>query len=299
MGQLRFDGLTAVVLGGGNGLGREHALLLASRGARVLVNDIGCSVEGEGCSPDAANGTVEEIRNKGGEAEASTTSGTTQDGARAIIGEARQAFGPVDIIVNSAGIAAELPIVDMTTELVEAHLDVSVKLPMFMAQAAWPSMRERRMGRILNTTSGAGLYGRKGNSAYAAAKMGLVGVTRALALEGADLNIHVNALAPAAATRNSYYLPEPMKTWFETECPAERVAPVAAWLVHPDCEVNGAIVCTAGGRVARAMMCESAVSEPLFTIGEVREQLDKDFDPAGLRIPESAHLAMRAYGAPV
>lgn len=299
MAELRFDGLTAVVLGGGNGLGRQHALLLASLGARVLVNDIGCSVEGEGLSSEAANGTVEEIRRAGGQAEASTTSGTTQDGAVAIVQEAERAFGPVDIVVNSAGIAAELPIVDMTTQLIDAHLNVSVKLPMFMAQAAWPSMRERRLGRILNTTSGAGLYGRKGNSAYAASKMGLVGVTRTLALEGAEHNIHVNALSPAAATRNSYYLPEPLKTWFETECPPQRVAPVAAWLVHPDCEVNGAIVCTAGGRVARAMMCESAVSEPLLSIEEVSVQLDKVLKNEDLRIPESAHVAMRAYGAPV
>lgn len=299
MAELRFDGLTAVVLGGGNGLGRQHALLLASLGARVLVNDIGCSVEGDGRSADAANSTVDEIRRGGGEAAPSTTSGTSQEGATAIVEEAKRAFGPVDIIVNSAGIAAELPIVDMTAELVEAHLNVSVKLPMFIAQAAWPSMRERRMGRIVNTTSGAGLYGRKGNSAYAASKMGLVGVTRALALEGAEHNIHVNALAPAAATRNSYYLPEPMKTWFETECPPERVAPIAAWLVHPECTVNGAIVCTAGGRVARAMMCETAVSEPLLSIDDVSAQLEKVLDSGDLRIPESAHVAMRAYGAPV
>ncbi len=299
MGDIRFDGLTAVVLGGGNGLGREHALLLAARGANVVVDDIGCSVEGEGRSAEAAQRTAADIVAAGGRAVATTISATTPQGARDLISFAEDAFGPVDIVVNSAGIAAELPIREMTEELIDSHLDVSVKLPMFVAQAAWPSMAERRFGRILNTTSGAGLYGRNGNSAYSAAKMGLVGLTRSLALEGAADNIHVNVIAPAAATRNSYYLPQPLRGWFEESCPPARVAPMAAWLVHPDCTANGLVVCTVGGHAAVAVMAESSVTEPLLTIEDIRDRFDAVCDVSDLRIPASAHEAMRAYGAPL
>jgi NAD(P)-dependent dehydrogenase (short-subunit alcohol dehydrogenase family) len=129
--------------------------------------------------------------------------------------------------------------------------------------------------------------------------MGLVGLTRSLALEGAAENIHVNVIAPAAATRNSYYLPQPLRGWFEQSCPPSRVAPMAAWLVHPDCPANGMVVCTVGGHAAVAVMAESGITEPLLTIEEIRDRFYAICEVSDLRIPAGAHEAMRAYGAPV
>jgi NAD(P)-dependent dehydrogenase (short-subunit alcohol dehydrogenase family) len=296
---LRFDGRTAVVTGAGGGLGREHAQLLASLGASVLVNDIGCSPEGEGRSDAPAERVAQELRDLGWRAAANSDNGVTRQGAEAMVRAAETAFGPVDVILNSAGIAAELPIGEMTEEMIDSHLNVSVKMPFFLAMAAWNGMVERRYGRILNTTSGAGLYGRAGNSAYAASKMGLVGLSKALALEGARHNIHVNVLSPAAATRNSYYIPSPLREWFEANCPAARVAPMAVWLVHEDCPANGEIIASVAGAGARVFIGETeGVAGPMETIEEVRDRFVDVCDGAVVHVPTSAYDSMRRFGAP-
>ena len=199
--RIDLTGKVAIVTGAGGGLGRAHALLLASRGARVLVNDLGGDVAGVGRSSEAAESVAREIRAAGGEAIANGASVTEPDEVAAMVAEAVNAWGTVDILVNNAGILrdktfAKMPLEDFRL-VVEVHLMGAVNC----TKAVWDIMRERGFGRIVFTTSSSGLYGNFGQSNYGAAKMALVGLMQTLALEGAKADIRVNCLAPAAATR--------------------------------------------------------------------------------------------------
>src|SRR4029077_17436716 len=201
MDPLIFDGRVAVVTGAGGGLGRSHALELARRGAQVVVNDLGGAVDGTGGSASAAEQGVGEIRAAGGEAVANADSVATPDGGTAIVECALDTFGRIDIVVNNAGILRDAAFKNVTPELLDAVIDVHLKGAFNVLRTAWPVLREQNYGRVVNTSSGSGLFGNFGQSNYGAAKAGLMGLTRVLSIEGARNNVMVNAIAPIARTR--------------------------------------------------------------------------------------------------
>lgn len=201
MGEINFDGRVAIVTGAGVGLGRSHALGLAARGAKVVVNDLGVSTAGEGASASAAEQVVEEIRAMGGEAIAHGADVSDETQVRDMVAQAMTAWGRVDIVVNNAGILRDKTFAKMELsdfrKVVEVHLMGSATV----SHTVWPILREQKYGRIVMTSSASGIYGNFGQSNYGAAKMGVVGLMNVLALEGARDNIRVNTLAPTAATR--------------------------------------------------------------------------------------------------
>src|SRR3981081_2303241 len=184
MADLGFDGKVAITTGAGGGLGRQHALLLASRGAQLVVNDLGGSVSGEGGSEGPAQSTAKEIEGLGGVAVADTNSVATPEGGEAVVQTAIDAFGRVDIVINNAGILRDKTFHNMTPDLLNPVLDVHLKGAFYVTRPAWIKMREQNYGRVLNTSSNSGILGNFGQSNYGAAKMGLVGFTRVLAAEG-------------------------------------------------------------------------------------------------------------------
>jgi NAD(P)-dependent dehydrogenase (short-subunit alcohol dehydrogenase family) len=198
---LDFKGRVAIVTGAGGGLGREHALALAARGAKVLVNDLGAGVDGSGGSASAAQAVVDEIRALGGEALANGASVTDFAAVQAMVAQAVQAWGRVDILVNNAGILRDKSFAKMEIADFRLVLEVHLMGAVHCSKAVWPLMAEQKYGRIMMTTSSSGLYGNFGQSNYGAAKMALVGLMQTLALEGEKSNIRVNCLAPTAATR--------------------------------------------------------------------------------------------------
>lgn len=241
MSELRFDGRVAVVTGAGNGLGRAHALLLASRGARVVVNDLGGSHTGDGKSATAADKVVAEIKEAGGEAVANYDS--VVDGEK-IIQTALDTWGKIDIVINNAGILRDVAYHNMTQDDWDLVYQVHVLGAHKVTHAAWPHMRNQGYGRIVNTASAAGIYGNFGQVNYAMAKLGLVGFTNSLAAEGARKGVHANVIAPIAGSRMTETVLPP------EVCEAlhpELVSPLVAWLVHDSCEENGALFEVGGG----------------------------------------------------
>lgn len=196
-----FKGRVAIVTGAGGGLGRAHALALAQRGAKVLVNDLGGARDGSGGSAGAAQAVVDEIRAAGGEAQANAASVTDFDAVQAMVQQAADAWGRVDILVNNAGVLRDKTFAKMDLADFRFVLEVHLMGAVHCTKAVWPYMMAQKYGRIVMTTSSSGLYGNFGQSNYGAAKLALVGLMQTLALEGAKHDIRVNCLAPTAATR--------------------------------------------------------------------------------------------------
>jgi NAD(P)-dependent dehydrogenase (short-subunit alcohol dehydrogenase family) len=247
----RFDGRVAVVTGAGRGIGRAHALLLAERGASVVVNDLGGSMEGEGADVGPAVAVAEEIAAAGGAAIADGSDVSTPDGGQALIDAAVEQFGRLDVLVNNAGIMrwAGLPEVDAVD--LERHLAVHVGGSFNTTRAAWPHLVDQGYGRIVMTTS-AGFFGLPKNLAYATAKGGVIGLTRSLSTAGARHGIKVNLIAPAAVTRMAG--PATDET---PPMPPEHVAPMVAFLAHEDCPVTGEIYAAGAGRFARIFIAST------------------------------------------
>ncbi len=278
MQQLRFDGRTAIVTGaGGNpSLGRAHALLLAARGANVVVNDIGSDPETPGYSGVAsAQAVADEICALGGRAVADTHSVASEAGGRAIVQTALDAFGGLDILVNNAGISIAAPFDAMSARDFQRHIDINLMGPLWTCRAAWGHMRERGYGRIVNTTSGA-MAGFAWLSAYGASKGGLFSLTRALAAEGAEFGIRVNAINPGAFTRMVAAQQEdssPMLQHARNSLPPEAVAPVVAWLAHEQCPVNGECIESVGGQVNSLYLATTpGFSDPALTPESVAQR---------------------------
>jgi NAD(P)-dependent dehydrogenase (short-subunit alcohol dehydrogenase family) len=282
MGELRFDDRVAIVTGAGGGLGREHALLLASRGAKVVVNDLGGATDGTGASAGPAEQTAKEIADLGGVAVADASTVATPQGGQAVVDTAVEAFGRVDVVISNAGILRDKAFHNMTPELLDPVLDVHLKGAFHVVRPAWVRMREAGYGRVLLTASNAGILGNFGQSNYGAAKMGLVGLARVLAQEGARYGIKANALAPIARTRMTEELLGPLAPKLDPGL----VAPVAAWLVHEDCPVSGEIYSAGGGRVARFFIgLTEGYANPALTLEDVRDQFDRVRDETGYTVP--------------
>ncbi len=247
MSDLGFDGKVAIITGAGGGLGRSHALELSRRGARIVVNDLGGSVDGSGGDAGPAAKVAQEINDLGGEAVASTDSVATAEGGKAIVQTAVDAFGTVDIVINNAGILRDKTFHNLTPDLLEPVISVHLMGAFYVTQPAWLIMREKGYGRVINTSSNSGLLGNFGQSNYGAAKMGLVGFTRVLANEGRKHNIKVNAIAPVAKTRMTEELLGPAGDALR----AEEVTPTVCYLAHEECPVTGEVYSVAGGYVAR------------------------------------------------
>jgi NAD(P)-dependent dehydrogenase (short-subunit alcohol dehydrogenase family) len=250
---LRFDRRVVIITGAGGGLGRAHALELARRGAQILVNDLGGAVDGSGASSSAAQLVVDEIVALGGQAAANHDSVATADGGRAIVQAAVDAFGRVDVLVNNAGILRDKAFHKMEATMIDQVLDVHLKGAFFVSQPAFALMRAQGYGRIVNTSSASGLFGNFGQANYGAAKAGLAGLTRVLAIEGAGHNIKVNAIAPIASTR----MTQDILGDLASKATPESVSPLVAFLSHEQCSVSGHVYSVAGGRIARIVIGET------------------------------------------
>lgn len=250
-----FKGKVAIVTGAGNGLGKSHALALAKLGAKVVVNDLGGSVDGSGGSSDAANAVVEQIRAEGGEAVANGASVSDRVGAESIVKAAVDAFGTVDIVINNAGILRDRTFAKVTLDDFELVVNVHLLGGVYVTKAAWPLLIEKQYGRVVLTTSSSGLYGNFGQANYGAAKLGLVGLMNTLKLEGERKNVRVNCIAPIAATRMTENLGIPEEIFNRLK--PELVTPAVLFLCSEGAP-NGATIEAGAGHYAKVEIIESA-----------------------------------------
>ncbi len=280
MADIRFDGKVAIVTGAGGGLGRQHALELARRGAKVVVNDLGGAVDGSGGSSAAAEAVVAEIKAFGGEAIANGSSVTDDAGVANMVQQAMDAWGRIDILVANAGILRDKTFSKMEMSDFEAVMNVHVMGTVKPAKAVWEIMKAQNYGRIVVTTSSTGLYGNFGQSNYGAAKLALIGFMNTLKLEGQKNNIHVNAISPVAATRMTENL---MPAEVLEKLKPEYVTPAVVFLVSEEAPTG--VVLTAGaGAFAQARIYETEgvyLGEGGLSVEEVRDNFGRITDPAG------------------
>jgi len=280
MSEIRFDGRAAIVTGAGAGLGRSHALELARRGAKVVVNDLGGSVDGSGGSMSAAETVAEEIKAAGGEAIAHGANVTKADEVADMVDQAVKAFGKVDILVNNAGILRDRSFTKMTLEDFQAVVDVHLMGSVTCTKAVWDMMKEAGYGRIAMTSSSSGIYGNFGQSNYGAAKMGLVGLMNVLHLEGRKYDIRVNTLSPTAYTRMTEGLiPEEAGKLMTAESVTSGLIPLVA-----DDAPNRLILCAGAGGYAAAKVYETPgiyLEPDKQTAENVMANLDRITDASG------------------
>ena len=281
-----FKGRVAIVTGAGGGLGRQHALALAARGAKVLVNDLGGARDGSGSSVSAAQAVVDEILAAGGEAIANGASVTDFVAVQAMVQQAVDAWGRVDILVNNAGILRDKSFAKMELADFELVVDVHLMGAVHCTKAVWALMNEQRYGRIVMTTSSSGLYGNFGQSNYGAAKMALVGLMQTLSIEGAKNEIRVNCLAPTAATRMTEGLmPEAVLAALQPEA----VVPAMLVLAAQDAPTRTILCAGAGSFEAAHITLTQGVwlGNDALTPERLAEKLAEVVDPAGQTVPQS------------
>ena len=248
MSEISFEDRTVIGTGAGNGLGKAYAIDLGNRGAKVVVNDLGGAVDGSGSGNTPADEVVNEIISNGGEAVANYDSVATKDGGESIVQSAIDNFGTVDAVINNAGILRDKSFAKLSEEELSLVIDVHLKGAFFVSQPAFKVMKEKNYGRIVNVASPSGLFGNFGQSNYGAAKMGIVGLTNVLAIEGAKNNIKVNVIAPTAYTRmTEALLPDDVGELFRPEL----VSPMVIYLASEACEPSHEIFGVAAGRFAR------------------------------------------------
>lgn len=277
------EGRVVVVTGSGGGLGRQHALLFGSRGAKVVVNDLGGARDGTGQGSEMADQVVAEITDAGGEAVANYDNVATAEGGKAIVQTALDAFGRIDIVVNNAGILRDVTFAKME----DAQFDAVVKVHLYgtyhVTHAAWPHLREQSFGRVIVTTSTSGLYGNFGQTNYGAAKLGMVGMINTLALEGAKYGITANAIAPVAATRMTEdVMPEETLASLD---PAF-VSPLVVHLASEECTDTGTVVLAGGGNYARVaqMQAQGAHFDAVPTPDDLAAAWDEVMDMDGAEL---------------
>jgi len=280
MADIRFDGKVAIVTGAGGGLGRQHALELARRGAKVVVNDLGGSVDGSGGSSTAAEAVVAEIKAFGGEAIANGGSVTDDAGVANMVKQTMDAWGRIDILVANAGILRDKSFSKMEMSDFEAVMNVHVMGTVKPAKAVWEIMKAQNYGRILVTTSSTGLYGNFGQANYGAAKLALIGFMNTMKLEGQKNNIHVNAISPVAATRMTENL---MPAEVLEKLKPEYVTPAVVYLVSEEAP-TGVILTAGAGAFAQARIYETEgvyLGEGGLSVEEVRDNFARITDPGG------------------
>ena len=278
MADIRFDGKVAIVTGAGGGLGRQHALELARRGAKVVVNDLGGSMDGSGGSSTAADAVVGEIKAMGGEAIANGSSVTDDAGVAHMVKQTMDTWGRIDVLIANAGILRDKSFSKMEMADFELVLNVHLMGTVKPTKAVWEIMRAQNYGRIVVTTSSSGLYGNFGQSNYGAAKLGIIGFMNTIKLEGAKNNIHINAISPVAATRMTENLmpPETLE-----RLKPEYVTPGVVFLAS-DQAPTGVILAAGAGAFAVARISETEgvyLGEGGLSVEEVRDNWDKIADP--------------------
>jgi NAD(P)-dependent dehydrogenase (short-subunit alcohol dehydrogenase family) len=296
---IRFDGRIAIVTGaaGDPGLGRAYAHLLAARGAKVLVNDLGGGPDGSGALRVVAQHVVDEIADAGGESIADDRSVATAAGARAIVKTAIDRWGRVDILINNAGINIPALFSEISDDDIQATIDVHLMGAIWMCRAVWSPMSQCGHGRIVNISSSTAL-GTRHLAHYGAAKAGVIGLTRALAIEGAEHGITVNSLSPGAGTASAQFIADERDRWMiDTfmKLTPEQVAPAAAFLAHDDCPVTGRHFEAAGGHVDELFFARTAGHD---TAGLALESLRDSFDVVLDRTRSGAHHRSAGGGGP-
>ena len=293
MGDIRFDDRVAIITGAGGGLGRTYALDLSSRGAKVVVNDLGGAADGTGGSSSMADQVVKEIEEAGGTAVANYDSVATPEGGEGIVQTALDNFGKVDIVINNAGILRDKSFAKLQDEDLRIVLDVHLRGAFYVSQPAFRSMKEHGFGRFVFTASAAGVFGNFGQSNYGAAKMGLVGLMHVLAVEGAKNNIKANAIMPIANTRLTQELLGPMADKLEPEC----VTPLVTYLVSEQCEQTHELFSVGGGRFARVFVGLApgwnAGPDAKVSAEEVAANLDQIRAEEGYVVPGSSADEMK------
>ncbi|MFP4553788.1 MAG: SDR family oxidoreductase [Actinomycetota bacterium] len=293
---ITFDGRAAIVTGAGGGLGRTYALELARRGARVVVNDLGGSVDGTGSSESAADRVVTEIEEAGGEAVANYDSVSTPEGGEAIVQTALDSFSTVDIVVNNAGILRDRSFANMELAELHAVLDVHLRGAFYVSQPAFRVMKEKGYGRFVFTSSNAGLFGNFGQANYGAAKAGLAGLSNVLAIEGAKYNIKSNAIAPIAKTRMTEDLLGP----FADMVQPEQVTPMVVYLCSEANEYTHEIFTAGGGRYGRIAIVTNngwiAGQGEVPPVEEIADHLDEIRDLSDPIVPESINDEITLIG---
>jgi NAD(P)-dependent dehydrogenase (short-subunit alcohol dehydrogenase family) len=271
MSELRFDGRVAVITGAGRGLGRSYALLLASRGAKIVVNDLGVGFKDDKADIGPAEEVVREIKAAGGDAVANTDSVGTPEGGQAIIDTALKHFGKIDILIHNAGNVRKAPLKELSYEDMESVLTVHLRGGFNVVRPAFPLMLEQKYGRIILTSSINGLYGNPNVVNYSMAKAGLIGLSNVAAIEGFNDNVKSNCIIPAAVTRMS----EGIDTSKFPPMDPALVAPAVAWLAHETCSITGEMLISVAGRVARAYSAETVgVYQPSWTIEDIAANID-------------------------
>lgn len=293
MDPLRFDERSVIVTGAGRGVGRSHALLLASRGARVVVADWGGQLDGSGSSSGPAQEVVDEITQAGGEAVACQADVSDEAGAASIVEAAMDTFGRLDAVINNAGIAEPDWFEDLSTSQFRRMVEVHYLGTLHVTKAAWPHLQAAGYGRIVNTCSEAAFGMVPKNTSYAGAKGGVFGFTRSLALDARRHGILVNAVAPRANTRLSdqkilshvWDMPAETFTEIMQTMRPEQVAPAAAFLAHESCQLNGEVLVAGGGQVMRlALFQTEGITSTELTPEDIVEQLDKVLDVTGANL---------------
>ncbi len=266
-----FAGRVAVITGAGRGLGREYARLLGSKGAKVVVNDPGVSIKGEGGDAGPAAEVVREIESLGGQAVACTESVATPEGGQAIIAAALDHYGRIDVLIHNAGNVRYGSLEEITHEDFEAVVRVHLMGAFNVVRPAFPVMCKASYGRIVLTSSIGGLYGTHNVVNYGVSKAGMIGLNNIVAIEGAARGVKCNIIAPGAVTR----LADGLDTSQYPPMGPELVAPVVGWLAHESCSISGEMLISMGGRVARALIAETeGVYQPSWSIDDVAARID-------------------------
>jgi NAD(P)-dependent dehydrogenase (short-subunit alcohol dehydrogenase family) len=301
MTDLRFDDRVVVITGGGRGLGRAYAELLGAQGARVVVNDLGVTMAGDGTREDPAGDVVAAIEAAGGQAIANRDTVATAAGGKAIIEQALDSYGRIDVLIHNAGNVRRAPLAEMTEDVFRSVLDVHLVGGFNVLQPAFAAMCKAGYGRIVMTTSIGGLYGNYEVANYSAAKAGLIGLSHTAAIEGAAHGVKSNCIAPSAVTRMS----EGIDTTQFPPLGPEFVAPAVGWLAHDSCSISGEVLVALGGRMAKAYLAETkgawqaawTMADVGARIGDIDDRADAFFFPVVPTEADGPHGFMKHLGA--